>query len=377
MSITRPRGTTTTVDEPLSDSLGQLVPLLTTFTPPASCINDWVYDTETEGTVWKDRSYNTLYPIDCQPFNGHNTVYRPGICPSGQEFSQLDVIVETDGGTASSRVSSWYMGYCCSTGYRLSFRERFSEYPNCFSGLVPPVVATVRGAIATDTDTTSTTTLGSALVAIEEPVSIVWVESDLTWFPDPVANSFRALMGLPPLTTTTSSTHSATGLGPSMMSTTMPTATSASSGPFPLTTSTTSPQDINQQITDVSTERSVLSGGAIAGICVGVVAFLALLGTICYLTCIRRRKKKADQQGPVDDGGPKEQNENWMPELQDTQMGSRSNPFYISQRHTELPGTTVAAHSYAPVELESPPIDGSGPAPWSQIEPLVRENNDR
>ncbi|OTA55150.1 hypothetical protein K449DRAFT_180511 [Hypoxylon sp. EC38] len=114
MTTTKPPGTTTTVAGPLSDSFGGLVPLLTTFTPPDSCKNKWVYDVETEGTVWKDRHYNTEYPIACQPFYGQNSVYRPGICPSGQEFKSIDVTVES-GGRGTSHAPSWYVGYCCST----------------------------------------------------------------------------------------------------------------------------------------------------------------------------------------------------------------------------------------------------------------------
>ncbi|KAI1204221.1 uncharacterized protein F4807DRAFT_448415 [Annulohypoxylon truncatum] len=111
MTITLPPGTITTVSGPVTD-FDNLVPLLTTFTPTVACEEDWVYDIQTPGTVWKDRDYNTDYAEWCQPFNGANTFYRPGICPSGQEIKSLDVTVENDGGTLGA---SWYVALCCSS----------------------------------------------------------------------------------------------------------------------------------------------------------------------------------------------------------------------------------------------------------------------
>ncbi|OTA55151.1 hypothetical protein K449DRAFT_388424 [Hypoxylon sp. EC38] len=67
------------------------------------------------------------------------------------------------------------------------------------------------------------------------------------------------------------------------------------------------------------------------------------------------KEKKQEQDTRRDD-----ENEAWMPELQDTQMGSRVDPFYLSQRHGELQGTTVGSHPHGPVELESQPLGGSG-----------------
>ncbi|KAI0114231.1 hypothetical protein F4776DRAFT_673982 [Hypoxylon sp. NC0597] len=392
MTTTKPPGTTTTVPGPLSGSFGGLVPLLTTFTPPDSCKNNWVYDVETEGTVWKDRHYNTEYPIACQPFNGQNSVYRPGICPSGQEFKSLDVTVES-GRRGSSQAPSWYVGYCCSTGYKLSYREHFSAYPECFSGLVPPVVATVTDETTMDGDTSgpSTTTIGSALVAIEEPVQIVWNESDLTYFPVTVANSFRALMGLAPVMTTT-------GSG----STTSATATATPSN-LPLSTSTTSPEDSHQDGVDASNGASSLSGGAIAGISVGAMAFLVLLiSSFCFAFSRRRRKRRAQQdpatsenmgsnntwwtswkkkevwphntfKGDGQDTRGNGEHEAWMPELQDTQMGSRVDPFYLAQRHGELQGTTVGTYPHGPVELESQPLGSSGIGMKNLETPLAQE----
>ncbi|KAI1139248.1 hypothetical protein F5Y05DRAFT_412348 [Hypoxylon sp. FL0543] len=404
MTTTKPPGTTTTLKGPHSDNYGGLVPLLTTFTPPDSCENSWVYDVETEGTVWKDRQYNTDYPVDCQPFHGQNSVYRPGICPSGQDFASLDVTVES-GGDSSSQAPSWYVGYCCSTGYTLSFREHFYEHPECFSGLMPPIVATVTDELASDDEFSDpvTTTIGSALVAIEEPVQIVWCESDLTYFPAPVANSFRALMGLAPLTTTTGSMASATSTLSSF-----PLSTSTLSN-FPLSTSTTTPEYSGQDGVDTSKNASTLSGGAIAGICVGAVVFLVLLVSGFCLACVRRRRKKLAQRDPgtlenaaschakkPDEGdhttwwrpwkkmtservglGISTNGENGirMAELHDTQMGSRANPIYVSQRHGELQGTTVAMDPHGPVELEGQPLEPSGLGTTTQGASLVQGNN--
>ncbi|KAI2467362.1 hypothetical protein F4781DRAFT_314016 [Annulohypoxylon bovei var. microspora] len=366
MTATLPPGTTTTVPGPLSD-YDNLVPLLTTFTPGDGCANSWVYDVQTEGTVWKDRHYNTHYAEACQPFAGANTIYRPGVCPDGQEFKSLDVLVESDKG-GSSRGASWYVGLCCSTGYKLSYRERFSEYPECFSGLVPPVVATVKDETTTQNDmsTPPTTTVGSAVVGIEEPISIVWKEGDLTYFSASVANSLRALMGLAPLpTTTTGSVSSTPLLGPA---------------------STSPTEKPGQNIADTATPPAGLSGGAIAGICVGAVAFLiVLLASIFYLGCVRRRRKRRGQQGPEalantasnhDSQLKKRSGTSWLrpwrrealppvknapgelhgqdtqeidgrqarvAELQGAQMGG----------HAELQGAAVATSSHMPAELES------------------------
>ncbi|KAL7619587.1 hypothetical protein AAE478_010128 [Parahypoxylon ruwenzoriense] len=345
-SVTKPPGMSTTLEGSLTDTFGDLVPLLTVFTPPEGCVNSWVYDTRTEGTVWKDRHYNTDYPFSCMPFHGQTTVYRPGVCPSGQEFKRIDVTVE--GGVENPQ--TWYMGNCCSTGYKISFREGVSAYMECFSGLVPPVVATFTAPAFRDADTiaTSTTTISSAVVATEEAVNIIWNESDLTYFPAPVAQSFRALMGLP----RPRRRH---------------------------------PRGISADSSSVPTTNS-LSGGAIAGISVGVVIFVALQALLCYLSCGRYRRKKKKKKEPhqqyaaqtlespssrsgghgqsswlrpwrKDEAWPGphntgEQNNGpgsrgtyegggWMAELQDTHV-----------RRGELPGAAVESRAHQPAELE-------------------------
>ncbi|KAI0381360.1 hypothetical protein F5Y04DRAFT_288939 [Hypomontagnella monticulosa] len=341
MTTTRPPGMTTTVEGPVSEKLGDYTGLLTTFTPPASCKDNWVYDVTTEGTVWKDRHYNSMYPAMCHPFNGRVSLYRPGVCPDSQEFKLIDVTVESSNGPSAPE--TWYMGRCCSSGYKLSYRDYFTDYPNCFSGLVPPVTATLHDPDKTDTTVPELTTIDLALVAVEEPINIIWAESDLTSFPASVSQSFRALMGLE----TTS---------PTSTSTTVKIVTIPPSSGFPSSTSTA---DQNDTYTS-----SKLSGGVIAGICIGTLAVLALLASALYLGCIRRRRKKRDQapedadasgtESPVKKGPARGQMR--VSELQDTQTGSRANPFYVSQRHTELQGSTVPTISVAPVELEGSPL---------------------
>ncbi|KAI2635752.1 hypothetical protein GGS26DRAFT_511430 [Hypomontagnella submonticulosa] len=343
MTVSRPPGITTTVEGPLSNSFSDFVPLLSTFTPPESCKDAWVYDVTTEGTVWKDRNYNTMYPLVCHPFNGHNTLYKPGICPNNQEFKLIDVTIESSNGP--SPPPTWYMGRCCSTGYKLSYRDHFTEYPECFSGLVPPITATLRDPVKTDTTVPEITTIDLALVAVEEPINIVWAESDLTLLPASVAQSFRALMGLP-------------------LETASPTSTSTVVTIVTLTPSSGSAPITNQSDANAS---SSLSGGVIAGICVGTVAVLALVASALYLGCISRRRKKRAQTresaGASGTDSPAKKNaaqgQVRMSELQDTQMGIRANPFYVSQRHSELQGSMLAANSVAPVELEGSPLGGS------------------
>ncbi|KAI2627685.1 hypothetical protein GGR54DRAFT_427730 [Hypoxylon sp. NC1633] len=336
-------GVTTTLDGPLPDDYHG-VPLLTTFTAAESCLNNWIYDVSTSGTVWKDRVYNTDYPIDCLPFGGRNTIYKPGVCPSGQEFQQLDATIGTNEASGTSTLATLFVGYCCSSGFKLSYRDHYTQYMNCFSGLLPPIYATPKTG-TTPIDRSETVQLISPLVAVEEPVSIYWEESDLTYFPASVANSLRGIMGIPTATSTSS------------VSAMTPAPSPGSSGNPALSTPTAISEDSGRPATGASTNRAVLPPGAIAGICVGVVAFLVLLGTICYLTCVRRRRKRraAVYNATGEIQGEGNGNGNWMSELQDTQTGSRLDPFYIAQRHSELPGNTQA-----PVELEGSPIEGPG-----------------
>ncbi|KAI1102158.1 hypothetical protein F4804DRAFT_277947 [Jackrogersella minutella] len=112
MTTTQPPGTTVTIASPISGDFNDLVPLLTTFTPPRSCENSWVYSTEAKGTVWKDGDHNDDYGYSCLPFGGQN--YKPGICPSGQEFKSVDRTVE-DPGDEGSYAPTWWVGLCCSS----------------------------------------------------------------------------------------------------------------------------------------------------------------------------------------------------------------------------------------------------------------------
>ncbi|KAI0886515.1 uncharacterized protein GGS22DRAFT_114527 [Annulohypoxylon maeteangense] len=103
-------GSQTTVSTSVNQ-FNDLAPLLTTYTPPTECSTYWVYALQTTGTVWRDREKNSRYQSHCQPFSGVNTLYRPGVCPSGQEFKSLDVTVEA----ASVGGRSWWVGRCCSS----------------------------------------------------------------------------------------------------------------------------------------------------------------------------------------------------------------------------------------------------------------------
>ncbi|KAI1442868.1 hypothetical protein F5Y02DRAFT_395269 [Annulohypoxylon stygium] len=380
MSVSIPPGTTTTVKGPVTD-YDDLVPLLTTFTPSESCEDDWVYDTMTSGLVWKDRDYNEDYAEWCQPFFGANEFYRPGICPEGQEFKSLDVTVEDNSGTPGA---SWYVGMCCSSNYELSFSEGYTIHPACFAGVAPPVTANIRDATTTnDEPPPGLTTISSTVTGVMEPINIIWKEEDLTYFSAPVANSFRALMGLTPLPTTTAS--GSTGEAA------LPATQSASDGVG---------QDGN------ATERlpTSLSDGAKAGIGIGAVAFMALLVSIFYLGFIRRWRRQRDGRGSgtivnsdsTEDDMPRRRSRlSWLlpwrekramsiekgpgqlhgqdtqeidgrpggvAELQDTQMGGWNNPVSMAQWRTELQGSTLTAQSQTPAELESQPLKNESPS---------------
>ncbi|KAI1088601.1 hypothetical protein F5B19DRAFT_421284 [Rostrohypoxylon terebratum] len=379
MSVSIPPGTTTTVKGPVTD-YDDLVPLLTTFTPSPSCEDDWVYDTQTEGLVWKDRAYNEDYAEWCQPFFGANQFYRPGICPSGQEFKSLDVTVEDNSGTPGA---SWYFGLCCSSNYELSFSEGYTILPACFGGVVPPVTANVRDTTTTDDESPPPlTTISSTVTGVMQAINIIWKEEDLTYFSAPVANSFRALMGLSPLPTTTVS--GSTG------SAALPATQSASDG-------------FDQDGDGTGMLSNSLSDGAKAGIGIGAIAFVALLVSIFYLGFVRRRRRSKDRRGSgtiantdsSEDDLPRRRSRlSWLlpwrgkrtmsvekapgelhgqdtheidgrpgyvAELQDTQMGGWKSPVAMAQWHTELQGSTLAAQSQTPAELESQPLKNESP----------------
>ncbi|KAI1081004.1 hypothetical protein F5B20DRAFT_579832 [Whalleya microplaca] len=348
-SITIPAGATITVTDSEVDAGGP--PLLTVFTPPDRCKASLVYDAQTAGTVWKNTLYNHAYGSDCLPAGGQQTQFRPGICPESQDFAQLDVTVQINSG---STVPIYY-GYCCTSGYKMSYREHFNAYEACFSGLIPPIVATVRDDTGHTGDyTSSMTTLWTAAVIIEDPLLIIWNEDDLTQFSEPTAESFRAVMGLPPLTTTTASSTPASPSG-------------ISTSPA-LPTSPNSAQD--------SPTPARLSAGAIAGICIGVVAFLILQLTLGCLACARRRKRKPDRNHLAPENASKRSSRlsswlrppwkqargvsqeyqgvgAWEAELEDTQTRGPVHMLDGVERRGELQGSTVVAggNENEPVEL--------------------------
>ncbi|KAI1340810.1 hypothetical protein F5Y15DRAFT_414530 [Xylariaceae sp. FL0016] len=253
----KPPGFTLTVPS-VSDGFKGAAPLLTVYTPPEYCSTWWFYDTRVPGTVWSDTQHNTR-KSQCQASGGG--MYKPGVCPDGQELKQVNVIVED---MASTSLEPIHQGYCCPTNFKI-YSNPTAVSPSCTSTLPGPVTATIQGASNSDS---STTILSSVVTVVGEPINLYWSSADLSLFQPSLAASLRVAMGLPPSTSTSTSGSQSTPTSPASNQTSTPESGDGSS-------------------------RS-LSKGAIAGISIGAALAALAFGFFGYLASRHRSRDETD-----------------------------------------------------------------------------------
>ncbi|KAI1738007.1 hypothetical protein F4680DRAFT_450404 [Xylaria scruposa] len=239
----------------------QSPPLLTQFSVASECSRAWYYKTDTPGYVWSDAYHAWSF---CAPYSGLSVdIYSPGICPLGQELKLVTKTINYDDQGSTDTV---YRGYCCGTDFNLGITPQnsaeYTEY-HCLSSFEPPVTAY----LTTDQEHRfwGTTVLNSPVIAKGSYIIVYWHEKDLSSFPESLAASLRAGMGLPAFPTST-------------MRMTTPTES------VPTTISTN--PDAGRQNSSVHMPK-----GVIAGISVGVGVAVLLIGALGYLTLSRRWKK--------------------------------------------------------------------------------------
>ncbi|KAI0184781.1 hypothetical protein EV127DRAFT_223167 [Xylaria flabelliformis] len=238
-------------------------PLLTLFSAPSDCSQNWVYDPNTPGCVWSNGLQNQPFPwSSCQPYAASAGTYSPGICPSGQEFKTVIQIIHED---ESGIVDTSYSGYCCWTDFNwgvatvLYADSQGLTYSGCVASLDPPVTAWLplqTGYFPT------TTVIHTGVFVFGTYLEMQWHEYDLSSFPESLAASLRVGMGLPAFTTKSIST--------------IPTKSSPARG---------------SNDTDLPNSSVYLSKDAIAGIGAGVAVAVLLIGALGYLALSRRWKR--------------------------------------------------------------------------------------
>lgn len=219
------------------------LPLTTTFTAPASCFNNPWQILEGATTWWKqggDGDANCFPPAF--PFSNSRIVYSPGICPAGWT-SACDETISTTG-TLQTIVSCCPRSFECATTTR-SLHDWEDAY-GCAS-----------------------------------PYSIdpaVWaVPSDAPF----VSSMYQLQVMIVTSTQTSSSIETSSSPRP---------ASTASSTSMP--TGGSNPTPPNDQ------GGSELSKGAIAGIVVGSVVGVAVVGILAYIAWMVKRKHRASAEAP-------------------------------------------------------------------------------
>ncbi|KAI1326115.1 hypothetical protein F5Y16DRAFT_237732 [Xylariaceae sp. FL0255] len=245
--------------------------LLTVSTPSSSCSDRWFYDPKTTGYVWSDNRHDSEWAL-CQPYGATAGAYSPGVCPSGQEFKDVEVFTSENG---AGTTNTYYDGRCCNSAFTWYTSTTVYTYDSsvttsliraCVSTFNPPVVVSIENSAGP-----IELSLDSTLTAMGTYLDIFWHESDLSSLPTPLAASLRVAMGLPayPIPSTSSQT------------------------PMPTSAITN------------GTTGAKLSKGAIAGIAIGVAVAVIIITLMAFFMLRRRWKRttcrapEAEKQGPA------------------------------------------------------------------------------
>ncbi|KAL2871592.1 uncharacterized protein BJX67DRAFT_166568 [Aspergillus lucknowensis] len=236
-------------------------PLTSIFTPPPECSTSWTFERSAyngvENGLFVQNVVSTDLDTSCFP-SGFNqvgrattddTFFSPGACPAGYTTN-----------TGATTVASTTTASCCLSDYYFLISDSQQGCVSTFTGTT--FVAARAGGLGSDVDLTTSTTASGTIQMWAQPITIMYQESDLSYY-----------------TSTSSSSVSTT--------------------PSSSTITTTSPP---RPDSDTSSDSGTLSGGAKAGIAVGsIVGALLLLG-LGFVFWRRLGKKKAQAMGSIQGG---------------------------------------------------------------------------
>ncbi|PVI04075.1 hypothetical protein DM02DRAFT_652094 [Periconia macrospinosa] len=266
-------------------------PLTTIYTAPSSCSNRWMMNaTQTVNDAPVSIAFSRILPnalydpeyLTCQPFAVAPT-YSPGVCPDGHTIAEVTEhqVSKTAGG-----MDRYWQASCCKSGLRFGAATKGL----CYSSVTAPLA--VHG-LVTGRDKASGMTVtayefnndGSTVrrmeimtrgLAIADPVIVGWQIQDLEAFPSTYASSLAKMIGVSAQETPAPGSAS-----------TAPLSTGQSGGQ-----GTSSPSSSPSSSPPVAANSS-LSPAVKAGIAVGVIANIAILGAIVAFFIMKRSKKKS------------------------------------------------------------------------------------
>ncbi|KAF7114611.1 hypothetical protein CNMCM5793_009256 [Aspergillus hiratsukae] len=235
------------------------IPMVTVYTPPASCSSSWTYEASTYNGITSGILLQNAISVDTNCFlpgfqqNGRalaSQVFSPGACPDS--YSTQEFVVSNGITTAT----------CCLSDFSLYAASGFVGCTSTFTGATK-VAARAGGFLSSTIDYTTSTSISGTYTMWGMPI-VIEVES-----------TDRSLYTTAPSTSAT---------------TTAPSSTSSAS-------STSSSPTATQTAIDSS---SGLSSGAKAGVGVGVGVGVGALAVLGFLGFWRRRRRKA----PAPSGPP-------------------------------------------------------------------------
>ncbi|KAK5168681.1 uncharacterized protein LTR77_005990 [Saxophila tyrrhenica] len=154
-----------------------VLPLTTIFTPPSSCLNaPFTLATSNSGLVgfssaWRDSSETSAkcYPSSFSPLQYNWSWYSPGVCPSGWQVAQSQVLSKAGG----QLTQAW----CCPATMTISGASISDlNYQYCTS------LATDEAVLSWQSGSYVSATLSSSFLALQWPLSVQWASSDLAFF---------------------------------------------------------------------------------------------------------------------------------------------------------------------------------------------------
>ncbi|KAI1851553.1 hypothetical protein JX265_012365 [Neoarthrinium moseri] len=284
----------------------QRVPaLLTRFEPPEHCSTDWYWDTGalwSSSTAFSNDAHNTKWST-CQPYNATRATYSAGICPQKSEFKTVTQI-SWDGVS-----EPYYLGACCgSTATLRSYQSAdASNLQGCF---ITVTQSSVVASMIQENSLTTVLTSAGPVTVIAEPLYMVWHQNDTSLHPESDANSLRAAMGMPVMSSAVTAIPTATGTA------------------------------------DDSETSPSIPTGAIAGIAVAFALCLMAIGALAFLAFRRRWKAKEPAQ-----------NYTWAGQGPGNRQAWNSSELDGRQAPQEMPDSVIKPSSF--VEMYAIPSAGS------------------
>ena len=306
---------------PRSETIAATLPLTTIFTPPQSCLDapfTLAGNTSRMSFAWRDESETSsgCYPKSFSSLQWEWGWYSPGVCPSAWSIGASRTI--------SSGNQPLTQAWCCPSGMYVQqfLSDNGSTYQYCTS------TANNTDIIDTGDGLTKTTSTTSTFLAIQYPMSVEWVSSDVTRY----SAAFAPMLA-----------GSATSI-----------ASSASSGAHVLSNVDTVPIEHDPLLTTAD------KAGIGAGVAVGALLIIAAI--VFWIS--RRCKGRKQQRLP---GSPPDQ-------YQSSNDEEYELPNYAAEKR--LPDGPPELDSRAPPRHEMD--DTSKPAPgcqsWGQ-EPVELNSN--